>query len=196
VAQNDQPGQGQNPQGGGRGGAGNTMRGGTQPTQTNPRQQQQQPDERQVADATDPTRPGAETRVPGTMPSVRRLGAQGAGGPDPRAPLTGEGFRDWSDRMRDVEEIVNDPKMRAAAAAIRERAAAIRAQFKKNGEEPDWNVVQETINKPLFELRDQVAQELLKRQSPQALVPIDREPVPPQYADEVRRYYERLGSGK
>ena len=29
-----------------------------------------------------------------------------------------------------------------------------------------------------------------------ALVPIDRDPVPPQFAEGVRRYYERLGSGQ
>jgi hypothetical protein len=27
-------------------------------------------------------------------------------------------------------------------------------------------------------------------------VPIDRDPVPPQFAEGVRRYYERLGSGQ
>ena len=26
--------------------------------------------------------------------------------------------------------------------------------------------------------------------------PLDRDPVPPQYAEGVRRYYERLGSGR
>jgi hypothetical protein len=56
--------------------------------------------------------------------------------------------------------------------------------------------VRDSIGKPLLELRDAVAQELMKRESSEALVPIDREPVPPEYADQVRRYYERLGSGK
>jgi hypothetical protein len=55
--------------------------------------------------------------------------------------------------------------------------------------------VRDFINRPLVELRDQVAQELLRKQSKDALVPIDREPVPPEYAEQVRRYYERLGSG-
>ena len=38
--------------------------------------------------------------------------------------------------------------------------------------------------------------EVRRRESPDALVPIDRDPVPPQYAEGVRRYYERLGSGR
>ena len=41
-----------------------------------------------------------------------------------------------------------------------------------------------------------MAEELLRRESSEALVPIDREPVPPEYAEQVRRYYERLGSGR
>jgi hypothetical protein len=111
-------------------------------------------------------------------------------------PLTGENFRDWSDRLRDVEEMVGDPQLRAKAAAIRDRARAIRAEFDRHSKTPNWDVVQETIGQPLAELRDQVTQELMRRESPEALVPIDREPVPPKYSDQVRRYYERLGSGK
>jgi hypothetical protein len=68
--------------------------------------------------------------------------------------------------------------------------------FDRHGTRPSWVVVQETICLPLSVLRVQVTQELMRRESPEALVPIDREPVPPQYTDQVRRYYERLGSGK
>jgi hypothetical protein len=41
-----------------------------------------------------------------------------------------------------------------------------------------------------------VAEEVRRRESPNSLVPIDRDPVPPDYAESVRRYYERLGGGK
>jgi hypothetical protein len=57
-------------------------------------------------------------------------------------------------------------------------------------------MVRETIGRPLVELRDAVAQELLRRDSSEALVPVDRDPVNPEYAEQVRRYYERLGSGR
>jgi hypothetical protein len=46
------------------------------------------------------------------------------------------------------------------------------------------------------ELRNRIAEEVRRRESPDSLVPIDRDPVPPQFAEGVRRYYERLGSGK
>jgi len=48
----------------------------------------------------------------------------------------------------------------------------------------------------LVELRDRVAAELLRRTAKQAIVPLDRDPVPPKYAEKMRLYYERLGSGK
>jgi hypothetical protein len=36
---------------------------------------------------------------------------------------------------------------------------------------------------------------MARRQSNDALVPIDRDPVPARYSDLVRRYYEELGKG-
>ena len=42
----------------------------------------------------------------------------------------------------------------------------------------------------------QIENEIRKRESPDALVPVDRDPVPPEYTEQVRRYYERLGSGE
>jgi hypothetical protein len=49
---------------------------------------------------------------------------------------------------------------------------------------------------PLVELRDRVAAELLRRTARQAIVPLDRDPVPPKYSEKTRLYYEQLGSGK
>ena len=45
-------------------------------------------------------------------------------------PLTGDDFRDWSDRLRDVEEMVDDPDLRAEASRIREQAREIRKELK------------------------------------------------------------------
>lgn len=98
--------------------------------------------------------------------------------------------------MRDVEEMVGDPRLRAEAARIRERAAEFRAEFKRHSKQPNWDIVNQTIGQPLAELRRAVSEELMRRESPEALVPIDRDPVAPEYADQVRRYYERLGAGK
>lgn len=112
------------------------------------------------------------------------------------APITGENFRDWSDRLRDVEEMVSDPELRAEAARIRDRARAVRAEFKRHSKTPQWDLVNEQVLLPLKELRNRVSDEVLRRSSKRALVPLDRDPVPPAYAEKTRQYYERLGTGQ
>lgn len=98
--------------------------------------------------------------------------------------------------MRATEEMLDDPQLRAEAAKLRERVRSAREEFKRHAKEPDWKQLQETVANPLTELRNKVAEEVRRRESPHSLVPIDRDPVPPDFADGVRRYYERLGSGK
>jgi hypothetical protein len=119
-----------------------------------------------------------------------------ARGSGPGGPVTGEGFREWSDRMRDVEELLDDPQWRAEAARIRDRVRGAREEFRRHAKTPDWTQMKSLVAEPIRELRARIDEELRRRESPDALVPIDRDPVPPQYAEGVRRYYERLGSGQ
>jgi hypothetical protein len=121
-----------------------------------------------------------------------RLG--GSGGPG--GPIRGDGFRQWTDRMREVEELLDSPEMRAEAARLRHRVRGEREEFKRHSKEPDWNKLRDLVAEPMNELRNRIAEEVRRRESPDALVPIDRDPVPPQFAEGVRRYYERLGTGK
>ncbi len=114
----------------------------------------------------------------------------------PGGPITGDGFRQWSDRMRDVEELIEDPELRSGVAQVRDRVRGEREEIKRHAKEPDWNKLKELVVEPLAELRDRIAEEVSRRESPDGLVPIDRDPVPPQFAEGVRRYYERLGSGR
>jgi hypothetical protein len=120
------------------------------------------------------------------------------GGPqfDQRAPLTGDGFVDWSDRLRNVEEMLDAPELRREVADIREAAKVMRSEFKREGAQPKWDIVKVQIGKPLAELRDRIGQELARRESKEALVPIDRDPVPVKYSDRVRKYYEELGRSR
>jgi hypothetical protein len=112
---------------------------------------------------------------------------------DPNGPLTGRDYRQWSDRLRDVEEILSEPDLRNDVAQVRDRARAIRAEFTRHGKEPQWNLVEQFITNPLTELRNRIGEELAKLQSDEAMVPIDRDPVPGRYAELVKRYYENLG---
>jgi hypothetical protein len=108
--------------------------------------------------------------------------------------LTGENFVNWSDRIRDVEEMLDDPTLRNDVSRIREKAKTIRGEFKRNGKPPQSTVVKSEISAPLAEVRSRIGEELARRQSNDALVPIDRDPVPHKYSELVRRYYEKLGS--
>jgi hypothetical protein len=118
------------------------------------------------------------------------------GGWRPYGPLTGEDFVPWADRLRDVEEMIDDPVLRNEIATARERARLLRQDFKRDRKKPDWAVVQLQIMKPLVSVRDQIADELARRDSREALVPVDRDPVPDRYSDLVRRYYEGLSKQK
>jgi hypothetical protein len=196
-----QPGEGQQP--------GQGQRPGERPQQG----QRQQPGQgQQPGEGQQPGQPQDGQRQPGgrqpgqqrTAGGPRRLdGTEQRGGApfDDQggrfvAPITGEGFREWADRLRDVEEMVDDPEIRAEAARIRERARAVRAEFKRHSQEPNWGLVQSQVAGPLVELSNRVADELLRRNSKQAVVPLDRDPVPPKYSEKTRRYYEQLGSGR
>ena len=110
-----------------------------------------------------------------------------------RDPLTGDGFTKWSDSLREAEELVDQTDLRNGIAQARERARQMKLDMKKAEQKPDWAVVQLEIVKPLVEVRDRLRQELARRESDKALVPVDRDPVPAQFSENVRRYYEQLG---
>ncbi len=173
-----------------------------QPQDGQPQNGEQQPGQQERGQAKGGQRqPGQQENRQGGR---RRGDPAGAGGTgpfedyEPRdfSPLAGEDFRDWSDRLRDVEEMVDEPELRAEAARIRDRARSLRAEQKRHSALPNWELVRVQVAEPLLELRDRVTQELLRRSSKQALVPLDRDPVPPGYGEKTRRYYERLGSGQ
>jgi hypothetical protein len=127
-----------------------------------------------------------------------RGGGLGGGdfGPVYRGPLTGDEFDRWTERLRDVEELVDTPELRNALAAARERARLMRREWRQDLKKPDWTVVDLQIVKPLVEVRNRVAEELARRGSKDSLAPIDRDPVPNRFAETVRRYYEELGKDK
>lgn len=111
----------------------------------------------------------------------------------PRGPLTGGDYRAWSDRLRDAEEMLDDRDLRDQVARIRDRAKAMRSDFVRHGTEPQWDLVRDQITHPLTELRRLISEKLAHLQSDDALVPIDRDPVPDRYADVVERYFKNLG---
>jgi len=161
----------------------------------------QQGDPNGPADPQDNQRRLADSRRPGGRTGDAQADPTGGGGNqrgrwdqfDPNGPLTGQDFRQWSDRLREVEEMLSEPDLRNDVARVRDRARAIRAEFTRHGKEPQWNLVEQMITKPLTELRNRIGEELAKLKPDEAIVPIDRDPVPGRFAELVRRYYENLG---
>jgi hypothetical protein len=90
--------------------------------------------------------------------------------------------------------MLDDPELRSDVARLRDQARSIRAEYKRHSKEPNWDLVRENLLEPLVELKQQIHEEVLRHQSRDALVPIDRDPVPEQYSEQVKRYYEQLGN--
>lgn len=152
------------------------------------------------------SRPGLRSQKPGgrSSPSPGRKESGGensnsSGSPGNEqggGPLTGGDFAEFNERLRDVESMISDPRLQAEVQKVRDRARSARAEFKRHTLTPNWDLVRTTVHQPMIELQQRLAEEIAKRETPDSLVPVDRDPVPTRYRDLVRSYYERLGSGK
>jgi hypothetical protein len=111
-------------------------------------------------------------------------------------PIYGEEYTRWSERLRDVEEMIDQPDLRNEASRLREVARQFRVEGKKSERPPEWDMVRKELAGPLMDLRKRIVEELARRESHENLVPIDRDPVPAKFSELVRRYYEQLGSDK
>jgi uncharacterized protein YukE len=129
-------------------------------------------------------------------------GAEGGGwffdesgeGPN-EGPLTGDGYRDWSERLTQVEELLADPELANEAARVADDARAMRLDHSRNDAAPQADILRARITQPLVELRNRVAEALARKGVENPNVPIDRDPVPPSFRELVRRYYTELGEG-
>jgi len=124
----------------------------------------------------------------GARGGIRGLGNNG--------PITGTDFVDWSDRMRDIEQVIDSPDLRNKLATVRERVAAYRADFRKLRRKPDGTAVQSLVVEPMAEVRARLAEDIARLANAKSLVPLDHDPVPENYSEMVRKYYEKLGGGQ
>ncbi|MDX1563825.1 MAG: hypothetical protein R3236_00400 [Phycisphaeraceae bacterium] len=149
---------------------------------------------------------GSEARQPGTPQQASAGGSnrggggnffdQWDGGRNNPGPITGDRHREFSDRLRDVEESLEEPRLRNRAARIRDEARSMRAEFRRHGKQPQWDSIEQKILKPLTELKGDVEQALSRLESKRPLVPIDRDPVPGRFSDLSKRYYQNLSESK
>jgi hypothetical protein len=115
---------------------------------------------------------------------------------DSPGPLTGKGYEEWADRLREVEQTLDDPKLRNEAAKVLDNARAMRIDYRRNNLPPQAAAVGEKIIAPLVELRERVDEHLSRLDRKNPLAPIDRDPVPPEYRELVKKYYQELGGGR
>ena len=136
-------------------------------------------------------------RAEGVPPSDRGQDARDTqGDANPQGPFTDGNYGPWSQRLRDVQDMLPQQDLRDQMARIWDGVRSIRADSKRHSKEPQWDVVQTQVVKPLTELRQQVSERLAQLQANEAMVPIDRDPVPDRFTELVRSYFENLGQGK
>lgn len=123
---------------------------------------------------------------------VEQLGARGGDG----GPITGNDYLNWTDRLRDVESVVDPADLRNQLATVRERASVMREDFRQRGRKPDADVVRVQLLAPLTQVRVWLQEELARKNNADSLVPLDRDPVPDSFSELVRKYYEKLGSAQ
>ena len=87
-------------------------------------------------------------------------------------------------------------ELREQAARVQDNARNMRVDARRNDLPPQSDQVRMQIVQPLAELRDRVMEELARKESNNPLSPLDRDPVPHRYQEQVRRYYTELGGGK
>jgi hypothetical protein len=132
----------------------------------------------------------------GSRGRLRQLAVQLGSNAGDSGPITGGGYLYWSDRLRGVEQVVDQGDLRNQLATVRERVSAMRAEFRQSQRQPDADVVRQQIVVPLTQVRVWLQDELARRENADSLAPLDRDPVPDNYAELVRQYYEKLGSAQ
>ena len=164
-----------------------------QPPESQPREgQPREGQPRQARSSSQAREPSPRSALEALEERMQRAG--GGGGLESSSPLMGEDYAQWTDRLRDIEELVRDPELKAEAARVREAARDFRKEYKRHSKEPQWELVKKLISNPLQELQRRVQEELIRKTAKEnELVPLDRDPVPDRFRSELDRYFERLG---
>ena len=113
-----------------------------------------------------------------------------------QGPITGDDYGNWADRLSNIEEMVDQEDIRNGLAKVLDDARAMRIDFQSNNDAPQAGSINQRITNPLVELRQRLSEEIAKLNKENPIAPIDRDPVPSEFRDLVRRYYEELGSGE
>ncbi len=148
------------------------------------------------------TQPGESSASSPGSPAANSpaSGAGGGSGSSPNRSASGMwtaqdtvDFRNWTDRLQDLEAMVDVPEARSALARARGAARDLRRQSRESRVNPPQSVVQQQILEPLLEAETRIREALASTDQRNPLAPVERDPVPEKYSDVVRTYYEALG---
>ena len=109
--------------------------------------------------------------------------------------ITGEDYEDFRDRLGRISEMLQQQDLRDDARRVADNARQMRIDFSRDNQAPQAGAIDQRITEPLVELRQRISEEIAKLNKENPLAPIDRDPVPSEFRDLVRRYYEQLGAG-
>jgi len=119
---------------------------------------------------------------------------QGNGTAAQGGPITGNDYSTWSQQLRDVENVLESPDLQNQLATVRDRLGAFRAQYRNSRRPPSAETIREQLLMPLSQVQVWVQEELARQENSASRVPLDRDPVPQNYSDLVKKYYEKLGN--
>ena len=111
-------------------------------------------------------------------------------------PLVTDSYRGWMDRFRELENLVPAGPLAEEATRIRQRAEALRRDFQRHSKNPDPEEIDELIVKPLSNLARRISAERIRLEGTDESIRLDKDPVPSEFAEEVREYFQRLGAGE
>jgi predicted Zn-dependent protease len=111
-----------------------------------------------------------------------------------RGPITGADYADWANRLRTVQNLIDDPQLRQQVANALAQADDLRRNYTRHSQLPQWNLVMDNVMSPLAKVSTALKQQLAHIDQPDSLQPVDQDPVPEKYADAVKKYYEALGN--
>ena len=71
----------------------------------------------------------------------------------------------------------------------------MRSAWRRYGSRPGAQAVRENVLAPMSEVSVRIREHLSRLQNANTLAPLDHDPVPENYSELVRKYYEKLGGG-
>jgi len=83
--------------------------------------------------------------------------------------------------------MVDQKDIRNGLAQVLDDARAMRIDFRRNNNAPQADSINQHITNPLVELRQRLNEEIAKLNKENSIAPIDRDPVPSEFRDLVRR---------